>query len=218
MPVKDSAELREFSFQDGSSPTESQISAPGRPATASPLPAPDSGLHRDISTRQIIMMALGGSIGAGLFVGAGQALTAGGPGSLLVNFAIVGIMVSGTMSALGEMATSYPVEGAFYDYTVRFIGRPWGFAMGWNYVFNWLIVLPFELTTIGAQLKFWNPNLQPVYFIAPFLALVTLAAFRGSRWFAELEHGFGIVKVAGILTFIIFALILVTTGLPTDPR
>ena len=110
-----------------------------------------NGLRRDITSRQMFLIAAGGSIGAGLFVGSGQGLSVGGPGSLVLTFAIIGTMVSFTMAALGEMATSYPVAGAFYDYSVRFVSPQWGFAMGWNFILNWLIVLPFELTTIVAQ-------------------------------------------------------------------
>lgn len=139
---------------------------------------PGGALKRDITTRQMLLMAAGGSIGAGLFVGSGQALRTGGPASLVLNFAICGVMVSVTMASLGEMATSYPVAGAFYDYTVRFVGRQAGFAMGWNFVFNWLIVLPFELTTIGAQLEYWNPDLEPWWFIIPFLVFLGLKIGR----------------------------------------
>lgn len=179
---------------------------------------PGGALKRDITTRQMLLMAAGGSIGAGLFVGSGQALRTGGPASLVLNFAICGVMVSVTMASLGEMATSYPVAGAFYDYTVRFVGRQAGFAMGWNFVFNWLIVLPFELTTIGAQLEYWNPNLEPWWFIIPFLVFLGLISAKGARWFGELEHWLGLCKAAALSTFICFAVALTGRGVASDPR
>jgi amino acid transporter len=166
----------------------------------------------------MLLMAAGGSIGAGLFVGSGQALKVGGPGSLVLNFAISGLMVCLTMASLGEMATSYPVAGAFYDYSVRFISSQWGFAMGWNFVFNWLIVLPFELTTIGAQLRYWDDSIKSWYIIIPFIIFLAVISFNGAKWFGELEHWFGLCKAVAISTFICVAIGLVTAGLPGDPR
>ena len=80
------------------------------------------------------MIAIGGSIGAGFFVGSGSALTRGGPGSVLICFLISGVMIFNVVYALGELAVMYPVSGGFYTYSVRFIDPSWGFAMGWNYV------------------------------------------------------------------------------------
>jgi yeast amino acid transporter len=84
--------------------------------------------------RHLNMIAIGGSIGAGFFVGSGSALTRGGPGSVFICFLIAGIMIFNVVYALGELAVMYPVSGGFYTYSVRFIDPSWGFAMGWNYV------------------------------------------------------------------------------------
>lgn len=84
--------------------------------------------------RHLHMIAIGGSIGAGFFVGSGGALTKGGPGSVLICFSIAGIMIFNVVHALGELAVMYPVSGGFYTYSTRFIDPSWGFAMGWNYV------------------------------------------------------------------------------------
>ena len=86
-------------------------------------------LDRSMKTRHLHMIAIGGSIGAGFFVGSGSALSTGGPGSLLIDFLIVGIMMFNVVYALGEMAVMYPVSGGFYTYSTRFIDPSWGFAM-----------------------------------------------------------------------------------------
>lgn len=78
------------------------------------------------------MIAIGGSIGAGLFVGSGSALRRGGPAALLLDFGIIGAMIFNVVYALGELAVLYPVSGGFYTYSARFISPSWGFAMGWN--------------------------------------------------------------------------------------
>jgi amino acid permease len=84
--------------------------------------------------RHLQMIAIGGSIGAGFFVGSGSALTRGGPGSVLICFLITGVMIFNVVYALGELAVMYPVSGGFYTYSMRFVDPSWGFAMGWNYV------------------------------------------------------------------------------------
>ena len=106
------------------------------------------------------MIAIGGSIGAGLFVGSGSALSKGGPGALLIDFLIIGFMLFNVVYALGELAIMYPVSGGMYTYSARFISPTWGFAMGWNYVFQWLIVLPLELTVAGITVRYWEDRIN----------------------------------------------------------
>ena len=84
--------------------------------------------------RHLNMISIGGSIGAGFFVGSGSALTRGGPAAVLLCFSICGVMIFNVVHALGELAVMYPVSGGFYTYSTRFIDPTWGFAMGWNYV------------------------------------------------------------------------------------
>ena len=91
------------------------------------------GLHKTLKSIHMQMIAIGGSIGAGLFVGSGGALRTGGPGSLVIGFMITGFMLLCTMQGLGELAVLYPVNGAFFTYTCRFIDESWGFAVGWQY-------------------------------------------------------------------------------------
>lgn len=88
-------------------------------------------LAKKLKSRHMQMIAIGGSIGAGLFVGSGSALRSGGPASVLICFMIIGVMLLCTMQALGELAVLYPVSGAFFTYTHRFVDKSWGFAMGW---------------------------------------------------------------------------------------
>lgn len=113
-------------------------------------------LNDTLKPRHLHMIAIGGSIGAGLFVGSGSALSTGGPAALLLDFAIIGIMMFNVVYALGELAVMYPVSGGFYTYSARFIDPSWGFAMGWNYVLQWAVVLPLELTVAGLTVEYWN--------------------------------------------------------------
>ncbi len=117
-------------------------------------------LDRSLRSRHMHMIAIGGSIGAGFFVGSGKALSTGGPASLLIDFLIIGIMMFNTVYALGELAVMFPVSGGFYTYSTRFIDPSWGFAMGWNYVMQWAVVLPLELTVCGMTVGYWNPDIN----------------------------------------------------------
>lgn len=92
---------------------------------------------RVLQNRHMQMIAIGGAIGAGYFVGSGGALSTGGPASLVLGFAIVGIMLLMTMQALGELGVLFPVNGAFFTYACRFIDPSWGFACGWDYAIQW---------------------------------------------------------------------------------
>lgn len=105
-------------------------------------------LKRNLHGRHMQMIAIGGSIGAGLFVGLGSALYAGGPASVLIGFLIIGLMILMVMQALGELTVLYPTNGAFTMYFIRFIDPSVGFALGWIYAISWLTVLPFELTAV----------------------------------------------------------------------
>lgn len=91
-----------------------------------------SGLARKLKGRHLQMIAIGGSIGTGLFVASGKALHAGGPASLLIAFSIVGAMLYCTCQALGELAVIFPIAGSFSSWATRFLDPSWGFAMGWK--------------------------------------------------------------------------------------
>lgn len=91
-------------------------------------------LDKSMKARHLHMIAIGGSIGAGFFVGSGKSFTSGGPASVLICFLIAGVMIFNVVYALGELAVMFPISGGFYTYSIRFIDASWGFAMGWNYV------------------------------------------------------------------------------------
>ena len=159
-------ELNEMPPSPPSSQPSSAAAKDGPPA-----PAPGTELRRDITIRQLVGMALGNAIGAGLLVGSGRGLASGGPGSLLVAYSLVGGSVLAITAGLGEMATENPAAGAFYDYALRFVGEPWGHAVGINYAATWLVLLPLELTAVAAQLRLWVPaHVSTAALVAPFLA------------------------------------------------
>ncbi|KAI9898209.1 hypothetical protein N3K66_006569 [Trichothecium roseum] len=173
-------------------------------------------LDRTMKTRHLHMIAIGGSIGAGFFVGSGGALAKGGPGSLFIDFLIIGIMMFNTVFALGELAVMYPVSGGFYTYSTRFIDPSWGFAMGWNYVFQWAIVLPLELTVCAITMDYWNIDISVAVWITVFLVLIIIVNLFGAIGYAEEEFWSSCLKLGATIVFMIISLVLVLGGGPKD--
>ncbi|KAI1450695.1 amino acid permease/ SLC12A domain-containing protein [Annulohypoxylon stygium] len=165
-------------------------------------------LHTDLKGRHMQMIAIGGAIGAGLFIGSGSALYKGGPAALIIGYFIVGVMLLFTMQALAELAVLYPVNGAFYTYVVRFVDPSWGFAMGWDYAIAWLTVLPFELIAAGITIEFWRPDLNVAIWVTVFLVILTLIQIFGVRGYGEVEFVLSMIKIAACTGFIILGIII----------
>lgn len=175
----------------------------------------NSPLQRHLKGRHLQMIAIGGSIGTGLFVGSGSALARGGPASLLIAYAIIGVMLYSTVHALGEMAVLFPVAGSFSAYSTRFLDPAWGFAMGWNYALQWLIVLPLEIVAASLTIEYWNHGqINNDAWVAIFLVLILAINMFGVRGYGEAEFVFAIIKVAAVIGFIILGIILNCGGGP----
>ncbi|KAF4945982.1 hypothetical protein FSARC_14302 [Fusarium sarcochroum] len=164
-------------------------------------------LKRDLQNRHMQMIAIGGAIGAGLFVGSGSALHKGGPAALVIDL-IIGVMLLCTNLALAEMAVLYPVNGAFYTYIVRFVDPSWGFACGWEYALSWLTVLPFELIAASKTIEFWRTDIHMAVWVSVFLVALTIVQIFGVRGYGEVEFVLSAIKIAACLGFIILGIII----------
>src|SRR5271166_4251563 len=133
-------------------------------------------LHRALKNRHIQMIAIGGAIGVGLFLGSAQAIHKAGPG-LVVSYAIGGLVIFFIMRALGELLLYRPVTGSFATYAAEFVG-PWaGFVTGWSYWLLWVLVGIAELTAVGVYVRYWLPDLPqwiPVLVMLGILLTVNL--------------------------------------------
>src|SRR4029077_7641644 len=147
---------------------------------------PESGLSRNLRNRHIQLIAIGGTIGVGLFLGSAKAIHAAGPG-LLFAYAAGGIGIFFIMRALGELLPSRPVAGSFAIYADEFCGPFAGFVTGWSYWFMWVVTAMAELTAIGVYMRFWLPDLPQ--WVPALVALVLLygANLLAVRVFGELE-------------------------------
>ncbi|KAL1888728.1 hypothetical protein Sste5346_009353 [Sporothrix stenoceras] len=182
------------------------VMRPDKPGQSAP--SENGVLQRDLKGRHMQMIAIGGAIGAGLFVGSGGALHAGGPASLIICYFIVGIMLLFTCQALAELAVMYPVNGAFYTYVVRFVDPAWGFATGWDYALTWLTVLPFELTAASITIQFWREDLNDGIWIAVFLVILVAIQIFGVRGYGEVEFVLSLVKILACVGFIILGIVI----------
>ena len=138
----------------------------------------------------------------------------------MICFAIIGVFMLMVMQALAELGVLYPVNGAFFNYAVRFIDPAWGFAVGWDYAISWLTVLPFELTAATITLQFWEAsrNINSAVWITIFLVLLVIIQVFGIRGYGEVEFVLSIIKIAAVIGFIIYAIILDTGGVPPRPE
>ncbi|KAL5320826.1 hypothetical protein ACEPPN_011636 [Leptodophora sp. 'Broadleaf-Isolate-01'] len=176
----------------------------------------NSPLARKLKGRHLQMIAIGGSIGTGLFVASGKALETGGPASLLISFSLIGIMLYCTMHALGEMAVLFPVAGSFSAYSTRFLDPAWGFAMGWNYAMQWLCVLPLEIIAASITVNYWDEQQKYKHsiFVTIFLVLIVTINMFGVRGYGEAEFIFSFVKIVAVIGYILLGIILNCGGGP----
>ncbi|QUH02393.1 amino acid permease [Saccharopolyspora erythraea] len=167
--------------------------------------------RKDLSTRHINMIAIGGAIGVGLFLGSGKALNQVGPGLILI-YAVAGLMIFFVMRALGELLMYRPVSGSFAEYAGEFVG-PWArFATGWGYWLVWIVTGMAEITAVGEYFQFWFP--QVPQWIPALGALIVLSGVNliAVKLFGEFEFWFALVKVVAIVGLIVLAAAILVFG------
>lgn len=125
-------------------------------------------------------------------------------------------MIFNVVYALGELAIMYPISGGFYTYSVRFIDPAWGFAMGWNYVFQWAIVLPLELTVAGLTVNYWGADVNVGVWITVFFFVIVFINIFGVLGYAEEEFWVSLLKLSTVIIFMIMGLIFACGGGPSS--
>src|SRR5882757_7444523 len=160
----------------------------------------NSQLRQGLSQRQLSMIALGGVIGAGLFVGSGVVIQDTGPAAFLT-YALCGLLVILVMRMLGEMAAANPSTGSFADYAAKALGSWAGFSVGWLYWYFWVIVVGFEAVAGGKVLNYWFH--APLWLLSLCLmVLMTATNLFSVSSFGEFEFWFAGIKVAAIVIFL----------------
>lgn len=156
-------------------------------------------VKRGLKARHVSMIALGGCIGTGLFVASGSAISQAGPGGALTAYVLMGLMVYFLMTSLGEMATNMPISGSFAAYSSKYVDPALGFAMGWNYWFNWAITVAVDISTAALVMKFWLPNVPAWIWSAIALAIIFLINAMSVSTFGETEFWMSAIKVVTII-------------------
>lgn len=168
-------------------------------------------LKRGLQNRHIQLIALGGAIGTGLFLGVGPAAVLAGP-SVILGYALAGIIAFFIMRQLGEMVVQEPVSGSFSHFANSYWGPFAGFASGWNYWVLYILVSMSELTAIGIYVHFWWPEI-PLWTSSLFFFIVINALnFTSVKVYGEVEFWFSIVKVVAIIAMIAFGAYLLFSG------
>ena len=162
-------------------------------------------LKHALLPRHLAMISIGGVIGTGLFLGTASSLHNAGPLGLWLGYLFMGSLCFSMMMCLGEMISFLPLPGGHIKLAERFVGRPLAFAMGWNYVANWLIVLPAELSAAAVLMSYWS-TLNPAIWISIFLVLVVAINLLGTRAYGEAEFWFASIKIITIVGLIILSI------------
>ncbi|EXJ80705.1 AAT family amino acid transporter [Capronia epimyces CBS 606.96] len=165
-------------------------------------------LARRLSARQVQMIAIGGTIGTGLFLGTGKSLATGGPASTLIAYAIVGAIVFVTMLSLGEMAAFVPVAGSFCTFAGRFVDDALGFALTWNYWFNDAVSTASDIIALQLLLQFWTDNFPGWAISLIFLVVVIALNLCPVGVYGEVEYWLSLLKVVTIVIFIIIGIVV----------
>ncbi|MDK1705023.1 amino acid permease [Serratia rubidaea] len=169
-------------------------------------------LKRGLKNRHIQLIALGGAIGTGLFLGIAQTIKMAGP-SVILGYAIGGFIAFLIMRQLGEMVVEEPVAGSFSHFAYKYWGNFAGFASGWNYWVLYVLVAMAELTAVGIYVQYWWPEIPTWVSAAVFFLAINAINLANVKVYGELEFWFAIIKVVAIIGMIVFGAYLLLSGM-----
>lgn len=174
---------------------------------------PEDGqqLKRGLQNRHIQLIALGGAIGTGLFLGIGPAIQMAGP-AVLLGYGVAGIIAFLIMRQLGEMVVEEPVSGSFSHFAYKYWGPFAGFLSGWNYWVMFVLVGMAELTAGGIYMQYWFPDVPTWTWVALFFVVINAANLVNVRLYGEMEFWFALIKVLAIVGMIGFGIWLLVSG------
>ncbi|KAJ1962578.1 hypothetical protein GGI12_002567 [Dipsacomyces acuminosporus] len=190
----------------GSNADKAETSSHELPGWSDLRPAGNQ-LHRGLLRRHMSMLAIGGAIGTGLFIASGSALSSGGPAGALLSYVVMGVAVYFVMTALGELAAYMPVEGSFATYMTRFVDSAAGFSLGWNFWFSYNLMVSSEILSVGLIVEFWLPHVHGAIWSIVCLVLLFAINSWSVRSYGEIEYWMSLIKVIGVLAFIIVGFI-----------
>ncbi|KAL4998876.1 amino acid permease-domain-containing protein [Aspergillus recurvatus] len=181
-----------------------------------PINPDNVGYHRSLTRRKVMMITFGAGIGTGLWVGTGQALHYAGPAGLAVTYTLTAVIVYAQYCSIGEMTTYLPVHGGFIRQCSEFVDPAFGFAIGINFWFAWVMIIPAEITAAVSVLQFWPAtNAIPLAaYITIFLAVMALANVFHVKVYGYIEYYMSFIKCAAVVLMICFLFIMTSGGIP----
>ncbi|MFC7303560.1 amino acid permease [Streptomyces monticola] len=181
-------------------------------AAHKPADAGDAGYSKDLKARHINMIAIGGAIGTGLFLGAGGRLNSAGPG-LALAYLVCGIFAFFVVRALGELVVYRPSSGSFVSYAREFLGEKGAYVAGWAYFLNWSTTGIADITAIALYTHYWSFFTDIPQWVLALIALAIVLAVNliSVKIFGEMEFWFSIVKVAALVAFMLIGIFLLVT-------
>ncbi len=172
-------------------------------------------LKRGLKNRHVQLLAIGGAIGTGLFLGSGRSISLAGP-SILLTYMITGIICFFIMRALGELLLSNLNHHSFIDFVEEYLGDRAAFITGWTYWFCWLSLAMADLTAVGLYMQYWIPWMLQWIPALVVLAVLLVMNLTAVKHFGEMEFWFALIKVIAIVSLIIIGLIMILTGFTTN--
>ena len=173
----------------------------------------EEGYEKSLKPRQIQMIAIGGAIGTGLFLGAGARLELAGP-ALAIVYLACGVFSFLILRALGELVMYRPTSGSFVSYAREFLGERGSFAAGWMYYLNWAMTGIVDITAVALYMRYWGTFADVPQWVFALGALAFVGAMNmvAVKWFGEMEFWFSLVKVGALVLFLIIGLFLLLSG------
>ncbi|QXW26716.1 amino acid permease [Acinetobacter johnsonii] len=172
-----------------------------------------SQLQRGLKNRHIQLIAMGGAIGTGLFLGSAHVIESAGP-SIILGYAIGGLIAFLIMRQLGEMIVEEPVAGSFSHFANKYWGKFAGFLAGWNYWILYVLVAMTELTAVAKYINYWWPHIPAWASVLAFFVIITLVNLGNVKFYGESEFWLSIVKVTAVVAMIVFGIYLLVTAGP----
>ncbi|KAG0680589.1 hypothetical protein C6P40_002024 [Pichia californica] len=177
----------------------------------------ETEIKRGLKSRHVSMIALGGTIGTGLFIGTKSPLQMAGPVNMLIAYLFFGCLAYSVTQSLGEMATHTPVAGSFVTFNTKYVSKAVGFSNSWCYWFQWAITFAIEIFAVAQCIMYWTDAVPVWGWILIFFVIITCANFVPVRYYGEIEFWIAFTKIIAIVGFIIYALCMVCGAGITGP-
>ncbi len=166
-------------------------------------------LEKSLKTRHITMIAIGGSLGTGVFLTLGYSLSVGGIGGAISAYIIMALVVYFLMTSLGEMSVFSPSSGSLCEYSRIYVGESFGFAMNINYWFNWVTCLALEISAAALIMSYWFPHISANFFAILFFVILLCLNLFSVKLYGELEYWLSFIKIGVVFTFLLLGFFVI---------